>query len=125
MLYTQKLLAELERKREHLASYQSRYGRQLAAYRDALATLGTRFPTAEALLAAQERALAAQPGVLSAGARPAAEYDSWRAHAGGAGAVPRLPFGRTFPHHQPAPASAERLRAVTTRARRGSQLPPR
>ena len=69
MLYTQKLLAELERKREQLAGYQSRYGRQLAAYRDALASLSTRFPTADALLVAQERALAAQPGALSAGAR--------------------------------------------------------
>jgi len=124
VLYTQKLLAELERKREHLASYQSRYGRQLAAYRDALATLGTRFPTAEALLAAQERALAAQPGVLSAGARPAAEYDSWRAHAGGAVAVPRLPFGQTFAHHEAARAWAECLRGVTTLAVDGSQLPP-
>ena len=72
MLYTQKLLAELERKREQLVGYQSRYGRQLTAYRDALATLGTRFPTADALFAAQERALASQPGALSAGARPAA-----------------------------------------------------
>ena len=33
MLYTEKLLAELERTRERFTSYQERYGQQLDAYR--------------------------------------------------------------------------------------------
>ena len=123
MLYTQKLLAELERKREQLMGYQSRYGEQLAAYRAALVALAERFPTAAALAAAQ-RALetTADDSRLSVGARPTVEYDRWRglrAHG-----VPALPFGRSFAHHQQARAWAECLRGVTTFAVDGSQLPP-
>ncbi|MBF6589623.1 MAG: hypothetical protein IVW57_03705, partial [Ktedonobacterales bacterium] len=54
MLYTHKLLAELERKREVLSGYQRRHGQQLDAYRAALRSLGARFADAATLAAAQE-----------------------------------------------------------------------
>ena len=138
MLYTQKLLAELERKREQLMGYQSRYGEQLAAYRAALVALGERFPTAADFAVAQ-RALESSSGdaKFSLGARPTEEYDRWRAvphlpapfptQAGGEQrrvGLPMLPFGRSFAHHQQARAWAECLRGVTTFAVDGSQLPP-
>ena len=122
MLYTQKLQAELERKREQLAGYQDRYGHLLASFRDALRTLGDRYPSAAALIAAQDAMPPRENGPFSAGARPTAEYDAWR-RAGGPG-IPVVPFGRTFAHHAEARAWAERLRGITTLAVDGSQLPP-
>jgi hypothetical protein len=123
MLYTQKLLAELERKREQLMGYQSRYGEQLAAFRAALAALGSRFASAAAITAAQ-RALEADSSAhaQSVGARATDEYDRWRRLS--ASGVPVLPFGQTFAHHQEARAWAECLRGTTTFAVDGSQLPP-
>ena len=120
MLYTQKLLAELERKREQLMGYQSRYGEQLAAYRAALAALSDRYPTAAALTAAQ-RALEEAPSA-ALGARATEEYDRWRGLS--MGGAPSLPFGQTFAHHEQARSWAECLRGVTTFAVDGSQLPP-
>ena len=122
MLYTQKLLAELERTRDHFTSYQARYGLQLGAYRAALSSLGTRYGTAEALLDKQAKRLASAPGSQSAGARPTGEYDRWRG-SGGEG-VPVLPFGQAFPHHEAARSWAECLRGTTTFAVDGSQLLP-
>jgi hypothetical protein len=118
MLYTPKLLAELEAKADRFAGFQDAYGRRLAAYRAALAALGTRYPTAAALIAAQRELLPDQP----AGALPTAEYDAWR--AGARAGVPALPFGRTFAHHAESRAWAEGLRGVTTFAVDGSQLLP-
>ncbi|HEV2235907.1 MAG TPA: DNA double-strand break repair nuclease NurA [Ktedonobacterales bacterium] len=118
MLYTHKLLAELEAKAERLAGFQDDYGRRLEAYRAALVALGARYPTAKALARAQRELLADE----SAGAAPTAEYDAWRAR--GAGGVPLLPFGTAFAHHAEARAWAEGLRGVTTFAVDGSQLLP-
>lgn len=140
MLYTQKLLAELERKREQLMGYQSRYGEQLASYRAALVALGERYPTAADLAAAQRTLESStEDAQFSLGARPTEEYDRWQGVAssprspsplGGKGepadraGLPALPFGRSFAHHQQAREWAECLRGVTTFAVDGSQLPP-
>jgi hypothetical protein len=118
MLYTNKLLAELEAKAERFAGYQDAYGRWLAAYRAALAALGTRYPSAQALADAQRDLPPDEP----AGALPTAEYDAWRAR--GLPGVPVLPFGRVFAHHAESREWAEGLRGVTTFAVDGSQLLP-
>src|SRR5215468_7000301 len=52
MLYTEKLLAELERQRDAFARYSARFGRQIEAYRAALNSLGERYPSAQSLEAA-------------------------------------------------------------------------
>ena len=118
MLYTHKLLAELEAKADRFAGYQDAYGRRLAAYRAALAALGTRYPSARALADAQRDLPPDEP----AGALPTAEYDAWRAQ--GRPGVPILPFGRAFAHHAESRAWAEGLRGITTFAVDGSQLLP-
>ena len=125
MLYTQKALDELARKRDQFAAYQSRHGEGLATYRAALAALATRYPTAAALDAALA-ALAADDGAVPLGARPTAEYDAWLHPATGAARrhLPTIPFGHSFAHHEAARAWAEVLRGVTTFAVDGSQLPP-
>jgi hypothetical protein len=117
MLYTEKLLAELERQRDAFARYSARFGRQIEAYRDALGSLGQRYPTAQALdvaLATRERA---------SGARPTAEYDRWRALQPRQ-TSPVLPFALSFANHEEARAWAECLRGITTAAVDGSQLLP-
>ncbi|MGH2517178.1 MAG: DNA double-strand break repair nuclease NurA, partial [Ktedonobacterales bacterium] len=101
---------------------QDRYGHLLSAYRDALRSLGARFPSAAALTAAQDAALPRENGPRSVGARATAEYDTWR--GGSDTSIPVLPFGRTFAHHEAARAWAECLRGITTLAVDGSQLPP-
>ena len=117
MLYTEKLLAELERQREAFARYSARFGRQIEAYRAALGSLGTRYPSSAAL----EVALAAGTGAT--GARPTAEYDRWlRLHL--PATAPALPFAPSFANHEEARAWAECLRGVTTVAVDGSQLLP-
>lgn len=122
MLYTQKLLAELERRGEQLAGYQNRYGNLLTAFREALRSLGERYSSSAELTAAQD-ALRRHAGALrSLGARATVEYDRWRA-ANGRG-IPVLPFDRAFVHHEEAREWAERLRGITTLAVDGSQLPP-
>jgi hypothetical protein len=118
MLYTHKLLAELEAKAERFAGFQDDYGRRLEAYRAALAALGARYPTARALARAQRELMADEP----AGAAPTREYDAWRARE--ATGAPVLPFGTAFAHHAEARAWAEGLRGVTTFAVDGSQLLP-
>ena len=118
MLYTNKLLAELEAKAERFSGFQDAYGRRLDAYRAALASLGTRYPTAAAISAAQRDLMANEP----AGALPTTEYDTWRARK--LPGAPRLPFARAFAHHAAARAWAEGLRGVTTFAVDGSQLLP-
>lgn len=118
MLYTAKLLAELETKAQQFAGFQDAYGRRLETYRGALASLGARYPSAAAIAAAQRDLMAGE----SAGAVPTAEYDGWRAR--NLPGVPRLPFGRRFAHHAEARAWAEGLRGITTFAVDGSQLLP-
>lgn len=122
MLYTQKLQEELARKRDQLAGYQDRYGRQLEAFREALRSLSQRFASAADISATQDALLARQDGPLSAGARATSEYDAWQAK-GGSG-IPVLPFGRSFAHHEESRVWAERLRGIRTLAVDGSQLPP-
>jgi hypothetical protein len=119
MLYTEKLLAELERQRDAFASYSARFGRQIEAYRAALGSLGERYPTAATL----EAALSAREQV--SGARPTAEYDRWRALQPAQGkTAPAISFAPTFANHEEARAWAECLRGVTTVAVDGSQLLP-
>lgn len=130
MLYTEKALDELARKRDQFAAYQSRHSEGLGAYRAALATLlGARHASAAALDAALD-ALATAGGDTTnpVGARPTSEYDTWLGTDAGAqftpAGLPILPFGRAFAHHEEARAWAEILRGVTTFAVDGSQLPP-
>jgi hypothetical protein len=119
VLYTEKLLAELERQRDAFARYSARFGRQIEAYRNALGSLGERYPSAAAL----EAALATREH--ASGARPTTEYDRWRARQPVAGAVaPALPFAPSFANHEEARSWAECLRGVTTVAVDGSQLLP-
>ncbi len=126
MLHTGKTLDELNRQRERLLGYQARHGYGLAAYREALAALRDRYPTAAALEAAQTAAHAASAeGASEAptlGARPTAEYDRWIRET--AEDIPMLRFGQGFASHEEARGWAERLRGVTTFAVDGSQLPP-
>jgi hypothetical protein len=119
VLYTEKLLAELERQRDAFARYSARFGRQIEAYRAALGSLGERYPTAAAL----ETALLTRD--QASGARPTTEYDRWRAlqPVPDKGA-PALPFAPSFANHEEARAWAECLRGVTTVAVDGSQLLP-
>ena len=119
MLYTEKLLVELERQRDAFARYSARFGRQIEAYRAALGSLGERYPTAAAL----EVALSAHEH--ASGAHPTAEYDRWRALQPAPGkAAPALPFAPSFANHEEARGWAECLRGVTTVAVDGSQLLP-
>ena len=122
MLYTRKVRDELDRRRDQLAAYQDHYGSQLAAYRAALTALGERFPSADALSAAQWALRADKDASRATGAQPTAEYDAWL--AGGGRGLPALPFGREFAHHEEARAWAECLRGTTTFAVDGSQLLP-
>ena len=122
MLYTEKLLAELERTRDSFMSYQEQYGQQLDAYRAVLASLGARYGSAALLSAAERARLQSLQGNTSAGALPTTEYDRWRATRGEG--VPVLAFGQTFPHHEAARHWAECLRGTTTFAVDGSQLLP-
>ena len=124
MLYTQKLLTELERKRDQFAGYQDRYGRQIRAYREALASLGARFATTAKFRAVQDALFTSDHAPLSAGAYPTAEYDRWQALHRAPNALLALPFGKAFAHHEESRAWAECLRGVTTLAVDGSQLPP-
>lgn len=122
MLYTDKLFAELERKRALFTSYDERYGQQREAWRDALAALGTHYPNAAALRQALDAAPANTDHPHAAGALPTSEYDRWRetGHAG----PPVLSFERSFAHHEESRLWAEGMRGTTTFAVDGSQLLP-
>jgi len=122
MLYTEKLVAELERTRALFTSYNERYGQQREAWREALAALGARYPDAAALQRALDTALKNAERPHAAGALPTREYDRWRQL--GRSGPPVLPFGRAFAHHEESRAWAEGLRGTTTFAVDGSQLLP-
>src|SRR5215470_6593191 len=96
VLYTQKLRAELERKREHFTSYSQRFGGQRQTYHAALAGLRVRFPDAASLRAAQPSNAAA--GGSSDGAHPTREYDRWQSLR--LDGPPMLPCGLDFAHHE-------------------------
>ena len=108
MLYTEKLVAELERTRALFAAYDERYTQQRETWRDALAALGARYPNAAALQQALDAALANAERPHAAGALPTSEYDRWRQL--GRSGPPVLPFGRSFAHHEESRAWAEGLR---------------
>jgi hypothetical protein len=119
VLYTEKLLAELERQRDAFARYSARFGRQIEAYRAALGSLGERYPSSQAL----EVALATREH--TSGARPTTEYDRWCALRPAPGKVaPALLFAPSFANHEEARTWAECLRGVITAAVDGSQLLP-
>ncbi|HEX6542492.1 MAG TPA: DNA double-strand break repair nuclease NurA [Ktedonobacterales bacterium] len=122
MLYTEKLVAELERKRALFSSYDERYGQQRETWREALAALGTTYPTAAVLRQALDAALVVAGGSHAAGALPTNEYDRWRAT--GRSGPPVLPFGHAFAHHEESRVWAEGMRGTTTFAVDGSQLLP-
>lgn len=122
MLYTEKLVAELERKRALFTSYDETYGQQRDAWRDALAAIGQRYPDAATLRQTIDASLANAERPHAAGALPTAEYDRWR-RAGHFG-PPVLPFGHPFAHHEESRAWAEGVRGITTFAVDGSQLLP-
>ncbi len=123
-LYTQKILAELERTRDLFTSYRERYGNRLSAYIDALEQLSRRYPTSTAIDARQRilRESPASGADVSLGAQPTAEYDAWL-RSGGSG-MPILPFGQEFANHEEAREWAECIRGITTLAVDGSQLLP-
>jgi hypothetical protein len=122
MLYTEKLVAELERKRALFTSYDETYGQHRDAWRDAFAALGTRYPDAATLRRAIDASLANAERPHAAGALPTSEYDRWR-QAGHFG-LPVLPFGHAFAHHEESRAWAEGVRGIITFAVDGSQLLP-
>ncbi|HEX6122433.1 MAG TPA: hypothetical protein VFY89_04700, partial [Ktedonobacterales bacterium] len=70
MLHTQKVLAELERKRALFATYEQRHGQELDAYQAALRELGRRFPSAATLGAARAGGNQPPPAHEPTGARP-------------------------------------------------------
>jgi hypothetical protein len=122
MLYAQKVLAALLRKREQFRGFDAEFGKQVAAYREALRQLGQRYPT-EGDITAQ---LEARTTGASVGALPTQEYARWRLLIGDQATrrEPVLPFGQAFAHHQEARAWAERIRGIVTLAVDGSQLQP-
>lgn len=125
MLHTGKTLTELNRQRDRLLTYQARHSDSLGSYREALASLRNRYPTADDLLSAltERVARAGERGDhLTVGARPTPEYERWIADR--SARFPALRAGQAFANHQDARAWAERLRGVTTFAVDGSQLPP-
>lgn len=124
MLYTQKLQAELERKRDQFANYQEHYGQQLETYRAALRSLSLRYPSSHTIEEKQRQLLIAPTAPASFGAFPTAEYDAWQRIRGNANQFPLFRFPTAFAHHGEARSWAERLRGVTTLAVDGSQLLP-
>ena len=125
VLYTQKALDELARKRDQFAAYQSRHGdglgdvsRRAGRVGDALSQRRrARRRTDRAGGGRRRAALGARPRQSTTPGcilRPAPR----RRH------LPTIPFGRSFAHHEQARAWAEMLRGVTTFAVDGSQLPP-
>ncbi len=122
MLYAQKVLAALLKKREQFLGFDAEFGKQITAYREALRQLGLRYPRQEDIAAQLQMRTDGAP----AGALPTQEYARWHAlHASEAEQrEPILPFGKAFAHHQEARAWAERIRGIVTLAVDGSQLQP-
>lgn len=118
MLYAQKVAAALEAKRASFTHVEQTFTTDLAAYRGALAALGTTFPTRHAL----EAMLAGATGGI--GARPLTPYDAWAATAE-PNQPPVVPFRQQFTQHEDARRWAESVvTGVTTVAVDGSQIMP-
>ena len=122
MLHKGKLLTALHAKRGQFSAYDGSFGDQLNAYRYALETLYTRYPSGEQL----EFVLPPdRKGAPPAGARPSIEFDRWLVYAVQSEYHgPLFPFGREFANHEQARQWAECIEGVTTIAVDGSQLQP-
>ena len=122
MLHKGKLQAALDLKRGQFDAFDDSFSDQLNAYRHALETLYTRYPSSTHL----EYGL--PPGGIgmpSAGARPTMEYDRWLVHAAqGNYHGPKILFGSEFENHEQARQWAECIEGITTIAVDGSQLQP-
>jgi hypothetical protein len=122
MLHKGKLLAALHAKRGQFSAYDGSFSDQLNAYRNALETLYTQYPSSEQL------AFVLPPdaqGMPSAGARPSIEFDRWLVYAAhNEYHGPLFPFTREFANHEQARQWAECIEGVTTIAVDGSQLQP-
>ena len=122
MLHKGKLQAALNLKRGQFTAFDGSFSDQLNAYRHALETLYTRYPSSTHV----ERILPPDNiGMPPAGARPSMEYDRWLVFATQSDYHgPNLPFGREFENHEQARQWAECIEGITTLAVDGSQLQP-
>jgi NurA domain-containing protein len=122
MLHKGKLHAALNLKRGQFNAFDDSFSDQLNAYRHALETLYTRFPSSTHL---EYRLPPDGIGMPSAGARPTMEYDRWLVHAAqNHYHSPKIPFGSEFENHEQARQWAECIEGITTIAVDGSQLQP-
>ncbi|HXL38844.1 MAG TPA: DNA double-strand break repair nuclease NurA [Ktedonobacteraceae bacterium] len=122
MLHKGKLQAALNLKRGQFNAFDDSFSDQLNAYRHALETLYTRYPSSTHL---EYRLPPGKIGMPSAGARPTMEYDRWLAHAAHSDYhCPKISFGREFENHEQARQWAECIEGITTIAVDGSQLQP-
>ncbi len=122
MLHKGKLQAALNFKRGQFSAFDGSFSDQLNAYRNALETLYSRYPSSTHL----EHVLPPDGiGMPPAGARPGIEFDRWLAHiAQSSYQGPYFPFGREFANHEQARQWAECIEGITTLAVDGSQLQP-
>jgi len=122
MLHKGKLQAALNLKRGQFNAFDDSFSDQLNAYRHALETLDTRYPSSTHL---EHRLPPERIGMPSAGARPTIEYDRWLVHAAQSDYhSPKIPFGSEFENHEQARQWAECIEGITTIAVDGSQLQP-
>ncbi len=122
MLHKGKLQAALNLKRGQFNAFDDSFSDQLNAYRHALETLYTRYPSSTHL---EHRLPPDSPGMPSAGARPTMEYDRWLVHAAQSNYHgPKILFGSEFENHEQARQWAECIEGITTIAVDGSQLQP-
>ncbi len=122
MLHKGKLQAALNFKRGQFSAFDDSFTGQLNAYRNALETLYSRYPSSTHL----EHVLPPHGiGMPPAGARPGIEFDRWLAHTRQSSYHgPYFPFGREFANHEQARQWAECIEGITTLAVDGSQLQP-
>ena len=122
MLHKGKLQAALNLKRGQFNAFDDSFSDQLHAYRHALETLYTRYPSSTHL---DHRLPPDGIGMPSAGARPTMEYDRWLVHATHNNYhSPKILFGSEFENHEQARQWAECIEGITTIAVDGSQLQP-
>jgi hypothetical protein len=122
MLHKGKLQAALNLKRGQFDAFDDSFSDQLNAYRHALETLYTRYPSSAHL---EHRLPPDGKGMPSAGARPTMEYDRWLVHAAQSDYhSPKILFGSEFENHEQARQWAECVEGITTIAVDGSQLQP-
>ena len=122
MLHKGKLQAALNLKRGQFNAFDDSFSDQLHAYRHALETLYTRYPSSTHL---DHRLPPDGIGMPSAGARPTMEYDRWLVHPTHNNYhSPKILFGSEFENHEQARQWAECIEGITTIAVDGSQLQP-